>query len=359
MISAMGRKTKSRIEYLATILLGVALVSLVAYFSGVGTQGAQTISIESPNVPDVEPASSNQAETTLDDDSPPIESSENDDSAPQKTPEADPDASDGSASAASYFAFELDSENELVQYAANSEVAIASLVKIATALVVMEYADLDDEVTIEASDLVDPMVDSNMFLIEGDTLTVEQLLQGLLIPSGSDAANALARSAGAEISGESDAEAAIAAFVGAMNAYAGDLGLEHTHFTNPTGGDDPDSYSTAREIALLGAELMKNDTLAAIVAQPDYSFVSVGYEQHYSGLTTNQLLGENGVIGIKTGSTDAAGGCVVFARESPGGEIQVIAILGADLAYEEHIIVLDTRWQEARALFRIIDADVD
>jgi D-alanyl-D-alanine carboxypeptidase (penicillin-binding protein 5/6) len=237
----------------------------------------------------------------------------------------------------------------------DTEVAIASTVKIVTALVVLEHADLDDEVTIEQRDLVDPMVHSNMMLMPGDTLTIEQLLQGLLISSGSDAGNALARYVGTLVGGDVDADSAVAVFVEAMNAYAEDLGLEHTQFANPSGDDDPESYSSAGDMATLGAKLMENEALAEMVGMAEYTFVSPGQGNTYTGFTTNQLLGEDGITGIKTGSTGDAGGCVILARETANGEVQIIAILGADLEYTENIITLDTRWNDARAIIASID----
>jgi D-alanyl-D-alanine carboxypeptidase (penicillin-binding protein 5/6) len=344
----MRRKTKARVEYLVTIVFVLSLVALVAYLSGATTEGALQPTIESAKGPDVEPTESGDfdfEEPGIN--SPPIESSGD------QTGESDEPSAELSAWA--YYAFDLESGDRLLQASANREVPIASLVKIATALVVIRNADLDDEVTIEASDLVDPEVDSNMLLVEGDTLTVDQLLQGMLIPSGSDAANALARHVGLSL-GASDGDA-IDAFVDEMNALASELGLEHTHFTNPTGADEDGNYSSAHDIAILAGELMRDDTLSAIVGQADYSFVSTGFGQTYSGVTTNQLLGTDGVIGVKTGSTESAGGCVVFAREGAGGEMQIIALLGSDLAYDANIIVLDRRWDDARALFALLDSE--
>lgn len=273
------------------------------------------------------------------------------DSVPQEVPAGD----DSAITATSVYAFDASTGAALWDRNADLEIPIASTVKIATALVVVEHAALDEEVAIEESDLVDVMVQSNMQLAAGDVLTVEQLLHGLLIASGSDAANALARYVGTSLGGEDDP---IGAFVDAMNAYAGELGLEHTNFANPTGDDDPDAYSSARDIALLGAELMANDTLAGIVALGQYSFTSVGSQTLYEGFTTNQLLGENGVIGIKTGSTEEAGGCVILARETANG-VQIISVLGSALAYEENLIVLDARWDDARQIFLLLDSTSD
>lgn len=263
----------------------------------------------------------------------------------------------GSLTAQSVYAYRVSDGVELYGYGEDERLAVGSTTKIVTALVVMDYAALDEQVTIDQSDLVDVTRFSNMSLVSGDTLTVEQLLQGLLVVSGTDAAQALARYVGAEISGSNDPDTARAAFYDAMNAYAANLGLTSTHFANAGGEDDPGNYSTAKEIALLGGELMITPELAQMVAMQGYSFVSPGLGTTYEGANTNQLLGVDGITGVKTGSTGEAGGCVVLAQdgEKPG-DLIVVAILGSDLTYNDlNQIVTDRRWDDAKAILAGID----
>lgn len=262
-----------------------------------------------------------------------------------------------SLTAQGIYAYDVSSGEMLYGVGENQRLAIGSTTKIATALVVLEYASPDDQVVIDPSDLVDTSLYSNMGLAAGDTLTVEQLLQGLLVASGTDAAQALARIVGSGISGSNDPETARAAFIAAMNDYATQLGLTETHFANPGGEDDPGNYSTAKEIALLGGELMQEPMLADIVAMPSYSFVSAGLGQTYEGANTNQMLGTDGIVGVKTGSTDQAGGCVVLAQDGAGvGDLMIVAILGSDLTYNDlSQIVTDSRWKDAQAIFAGID----
>ena len=262
-----------------------------------------------------------------------------------------------SLTAQGIYAYDVASGEMLYGVGENQPLAIGSTTKIATALVVLDYISPDDEVVIDSSDLVDTSLYSNMGLVAGDTLTVEQLLQGLLVASGTDAAQALARVVGADISGSDDPETARAAFISAMNDYAVQLGLTQTHFANPGGEDDPGNYSTAKEIALLGGELMQEPMLADIVAMPSYSFLSAGMGQTYEGANTNQMLGTDGIVGVKTGSTDQAGGCVVLAQDGAGvGDLMIVAILGSDLTYNDlSQIVTDTRWADAQAIFAGID----
>jgi D-alanyl-D-alanine carboxypeptidase len=256
--------------------------------------------------------------------------------------------------------FAIDTVTGEVLYAKNEddERDIGSTVKILTALVAIDHADLTDEVVIEESDLVDTMVYSNMNLIAGDTLTVEQLLTGLLIPSGSDGARALARYVGGLIDPGSDDPEDV--FTNAMNQRAEELGLDHSHFSNADGNDSRDSYSSARDIALASAELLKDPLLADIVSQTEYSFTSVGPEaREYTGTTTNQLLLEGfpGVSGVKTGSTERAGGCVIVAQTHPeSGNTILVSVLGADLTYENGWIATDARWDDAKALLTWLDS---
>jgi serine-type D-Ala-D-Ala carboxypeptidase (penicillin-binding protein 5/6) len=257
--------------------------------------------------------------------------------------------------AKSIYVFDMTSGIELYAKDPDQRLQVGSIVKIATALVVMENAELDEQVVIQESDLVDVLEYSNMALTAGDTLSVSQLLYGLLIPSGNDGARALARHVGGKLSGSDDAEVATDAFVKRMNAYAAELGLKNTRFTVPDGVDTPNSYSTAHDVAILGSELMKNEFLASVVSEPAYRFISVGPEQRvYEKETTNQRLNVNGVVGIKTGTTGEAGGNVVLARDVNNGNSMVImAIIGSAHSYDSG---LDDRWADADALIANMDS---
>lgn len=256
------------------------------------------------------------------------------------------------------YAYDLNTGIELFARNEHERMPIGSVVKVVTALVTVKHANLDDEVVIIESDLVDDPSYSNMSLQAGDTLTVSQLLYGLLIPSGSDGADALARHVGGIITGSDDQIAQYDGFMREMNQFIAEQGLENTRFTNPHGLDAPNNYSTAYDISILSGLLMQNETLARIVGEPGYSFVSVGPEaRQYQEQTTNQLLGQNGVVGIKTGSTGDAGGCVVLARQANDGNSTVItAVLGSDLTYDGNSsIVEDERWGDASRLFDFMD----
>jgi serine-type D-Ala-D-Ala carboxypeptidase (penicillin-binding protein 5/6) len=215
----------------------------------------------------------------------------------------------------------------------------ASTTKIATALVVMRHAELDEPVVVVPQDLVLPPYSMMGVtgLIVGDTLTVEQLLWGALLPSGNDAAKALARHVGTRLDGgEPTPERAVARFVEEMNRYAAELGLTNTHFENPDGIDSDGHLMSARDLLTLADELLQNATLREMVGTQETDVVSIGPEQRlYHLVNTNDLLGEDGVIGVKTGSEERAGGCLVIAELQARNRV-VTVILGAAMpVYDE------------------------
>lgn len=237
---------------------------------------------------------------------------------------------------------------------------VGSIVKLATALVVIENAELDEQVKIIEDDLVDTTMYSNMALHAGDTLTVSQLLYGLLIPSGNDGARALARHVGSKLSGSEDSRVATEAFVKEMNSYAASIGLTDSRFTVPDGIDAPNSYSCAHDVTILAQKLMENDFLRSVVSEPGYRFYSVGPEGRlYEMPTTNDLLGQYGIVGVKTGTTVEAGGNVILARQvNDGANTVLISIIGADHAYanaESGEGGVDLRWDDARAIIGDMD----
>lgn len=276
---------------------------------------------------------------------------------------APPDLPDPpSLSAQASYAVDADTGVELYARNADEPLPPGSTIKIATALVVVAHAELDDEVTIEASDEVDPTIYSSVGVAAGETLTVEQLLYGMLLPSGSDAAKALARHVGAGLPGgdPDDADASRAAFVEAMNDLAEERGLTDTRFANPTGDDAPNQHTTARELAVLATELLQDETLAEIVRTPVYDVLTEGRESRVLPTSnSNKLLQEDAaVVGVKTGSTPDAGACLVAARTYGEGNRVVAVVLGSTGVYgDEGTLVEDGRWDDMTALFAGLDED--
>lgn len=260
--------------------------------------------------------------------------------------------------AAGVFAYDIATGETIYSANADERRPVGSLAKIMTALVTLDHRALDAEVMVTEADMVAPGY-STMWLQGGDTLTVEQLLTGVLLASGGDAARALARDIGTGLSGSDDPAIAVAAFVDAMNGRAADLGLTGTRFANPDGEDSADAWSTAHDVALMFGAVQEQPVLTAILAQVEYGFVSAGPERReYGGLTTNQLAGRHGITGAKTGSTEAAGGCLVLARTANQGRTTVIiALLGSNLVYDETgMQIEDDRWTDATTLIEEMDA---
>jgi D-alanyl-D-alanine carboxypeptidase (penicillin-binding protein 5/6) len=263
-------------------------------------------------------------------------------------------------SAKAAFVRDVSAGVDLYDLNGDDRLSAGSTIKIATAMVARATVDLDDEVVIVESDPVEEGY-STMELLVGDTLTVEQLLLGLLIPSGGDAAQAIARYAGANLLGLDpetvDPQQATARFVEEMNALARDLGLENTQFVNPDGRDAADQYTSARDLTTIAAEFMQDETLREIVAMPNYEFVSPGGNT-YAKPNTNELLAEPGVIGIKTGSETQAGACLVLASKFGANEV-ITVVLGSDLAYDEATSekTVDRRYDDARSILAGLDAD--
>ncbi len=263
-------------------------------------------------------------------------------------------------SATAAFVRDVSAGVDLYDLNADERLAAGSTIKIATALVVRANLDLDDEIQIVESD---PVAEgySTMSLLVGDTLTVEQLLIGLLLPSGGDAAQALARHVGADLLDEDplsvDAGVAIERFVDEMNNLSAELALENTRFVNPDGRDADDQFTSARDLATIATTLMDDDALREIVAMPDYDFVSPGGNQ-YAKLNTNELLADPGVIGIKTGSESQAGACLILANEFGGNEV-ITVILGSDLEYDDVTgeKTIDGRYDDARAILASLETD--
>lgn len=257
--------------------------------------------------------------------------------------------------AAAVIAIDIDAGTELYARNPDERRPTGSTVKIATALVTIANAALDEIVVIDASDEVDIAIYSHMGVIPGDTLSIQQLLYGLLLPSGSDAARALARYVGAKISGgdPADPDPSRAAFIAAMNDLSGSLGLPNSWFVNSSGDDDPDQYSSARDMATLATALLADPILAEIVRTQTWETVSLGPEQRPFVLYNfNTLLAEDpATIGVKTGSTPDAGTCLVSARRVDAGNRVVTVVLGSTGRYDDNgFLVEDGRWDATRTL---------
>lgn len=200
----------------------------------------------------------------------------------------------------------------------------ASTSKIMTALLAIEnISDLENTIVTVSSNAVSlPKGTSVMGLKKNDKVSALELLYGIMLPSGADATNAIAE----HISGS------IEAFVELMNKRAAELGMVNTHFANTHGLTDPEHYTTAYDMALLTLECLKHPLLISIastcnhevVLQRGQSEVGFSIKNNNALLHTNNEYFYDGVKGLKTGSTSAAGECLLTYYEKDGRKIMVM-----------------------------------
>ena len=203
----------------------------------------------------------------------------------------------------------MDADMGQVLYEKNGDrqMLIASTTKIMTALVVLEHAAPDDVITVTPDHMAEG---SSMYLKPGETVTVEELLYGLMLCSGNDAALALADCCGG-----------LDAFVQAMNEKAAALGMKDTSFANPNGLDDENHYSTARDMAVLAAYAAEDPTFRRICSTKTATVGGRSMTNH------NKLLRQiEGCIGMKTGYTKAAGRTLVSCAERQGRRLVAVTL---------------------------------
>ena len=212
-------------------------------------------------------------------------------------------------SARSAVVLDGDSGAVLWEKNAGEKSLIASTTKIMTALVTLERTDPDEVVTVpqEAAGIEG----SSVYLRAGETLTVRDLLYGMMLQSGNDAATALA----VYVSGSEDA------FAAEMNRKAQELGLKEIHFANPHGLDSEENYATAYSLGKLAAAAMKNPEFRKIVSSKSYSGAGRTFQNH------NKLLWSYpGAMGVKTGYTRKAGRILVGCAERNGRRLISVTI---------------------------------
>ena len=221
----------------------------------------------------------------------------------------------------------MDADMGQVLYEKNGDrqMLIASTTKIMTALVVLEHAAPDDVITVTPDHMAEG---SSMYLRAGETVRVEELLYGLLLCSGNDAALALTECAGG-----------LTPFVALMNEKAAALGMAHTSFANPNGLDADGHYSTARDMAVLAAAAVENPTFRRICSSRSVTIGQRTMENH------NRLLRQvEGCIGLKTGYTRAAGRTLVSCAERDGCRLVAVTLQdGNDWA--DHAALYDYGFQ--------------
>lgn len=216
----------------------------------------------------------------------------------------------------------------LYQKDAHISFPIASTTKIMTALVANEYFKQNSILTINSSA---DTLGSRVGLVSGEDFTFRSLLYGMLLNSGNDAAFALAENYPGGILG----------FVSAMNKKVMELGLRNTHFDNPAGFDSPNHFSSAGDMAKITEEALKNATLARIFATKETNIVSVNKKYTHQLFNLNKLLSSvNGVLGVKTGTTEQAKENLVTLVERDGHRVLLVT-LGSNNRFGETTRLID------------------
>ncbi|MBP3520372.1 MAG: D-alanyl-D-alanine carboxypeptidase [Oscillospiraceae bacterium] len=231
-------------------------------------------------------------------------------------------------SASSAILMDAQSGRILYEKDAYTRRSIASTTKLLTALVAVESTpDLSRVVTITADHWAEG---TSMYLKPGEEVTLEDLLYGLLLQSGNDAALAIATGCAGNVE----------TFVEWMNQWAADLGMENSHFANPNGLDDEDHYSTAYDMALLARAVLENKTLSSIVATRSATKAGRSLSNH------NKLLWQyEGCNGMKTGYTTEAGRTLVSSA-TRNGQTLICVTLNAPNDWADHRALLDYGFEE-------------
>ena len=208
-----------------------------------------------------------------------------------------------------------DTGEVIYEHNADERLPMASTTKIMTGLLLCENGELQKEITV--TDQMIRVEGSSMGLLAGDKVTLHDLLYGLMLASGNDAANVIAYVLGGTING----------FVKKMNNKADELGLNNTNFVTPSGLDAEEHYTSARDLANLTRIALQNEDFAAAVSSKS-AVLNYGNPPYRRTLTNhNKLLKSfDGAIGVKTGFTKKSGRCLVSAAERDGKRIIAVTL---------------------------------
>lgn len=211
----------------------------------------------------------------------------------------------------------------LDEFNAHKKLAMASTTKIITAIVTIENCDNFNK-TITVADQAVGIEGTSIYLCKNEQITIDNLLYGLILASGNDAAMALAY----EIGGSEEG------FVELMNEFARKVGAVNTHFDNPHGLDSNTHYTTAYDLALITAYALNNDKFVEVISTKNKVFGGGEYQTRYLKNKDKLLFTQKGCIGGKTGFTDNAGRCLVNACDQDGMRI-ISVVLNCGPMFEE------------------------
>ena len=235
-----------------------------------------------------------------------------------------------------YIAIDATTGEVFAEKDAHDQVAIASITKVFTLIEAIERAPLSMEITTVEADVFDER-SSTMGFGPGETFTLEELLYGMMLPSGNDAAHAIARAIAAE-PGDTPEES-VNRFVGYMNERVRAMGLTETNFVNPHGWGVPGHYSSAHDVAVFTMYALQYPTFVEIIGTRQYE---VG---DYTLVNNNRLLqnGFPGLIGGKTGFDFDSGWCLMVAAQRSSGTMMSVTLDGVapDIWYQDNEVLLD------------------
>lgn len=239
-----------------------------------------------------------------------------------------------SINARAYIALDVNSKSVLVENNSEIIMPMASTTKILTALVALKYGDLDKK--IEISKRSAGIQGSTVGYSKGEEISLLELIYGLMLRSGNDAAIAIAEG----ISGS------VEEFVKVMNEYALNLGLIDTHFYSPHGLDNEEHYTTAYDMALITSEAKKSDIFNRIVRSKQVDGKAYGFGRSYNNI--NKILWLMPFAdGVKTGYTGQAGKCLVTSADFKGHEIVIVVFNAPE------------RWKETIKIFNYIEKNFE
>ena len=258
----------------------------------------------------------------------------------------------------------VDSDGNVVaSHNGAKHVKIASVTKMMTAIVAGDY-DMDTPITV--SEYAAGIPGSSAYIVEGDVITLGELLEGLMLPSGNDAAYAIAEGLGEKMlledgvkeAASKSPEEKVGRFMAEVNERCAGMGLKDSFYVNPCGLDDEgfegEHHSSAIDVALTAYELGKNPALVDVCSrtESDMEYIRDGENMYTTFANSNSLLSRPDVTGTKTGFTDAAGACLA-GTVLIDGDVYYTAVLGCEsggIAAEGTLLLQDWIRHSARKL---------
>ncbi len=251
-----------------------------------------------------------------------------------------------SVSAEAAILFDATHDTVLFEKNADEKLYPASITKLMTALLVLEKADLNDTVVFSKTAVTGLESGAvTLGLQEGDRVSVRDCLYGLLLKSANEVANGLAEHVGGSIQG----------FADMMNQKAAELGCTGTHFTNPSGLNDPDHYTTARDMAKIAGAAFGNETLRKISSSLSYEFPATKAAAARTITPGHKMLYPSdsryyeGIVGGKTGYTSLAGNTLVTCTEKDGVRMIAVVLKARSTHYGDTKAMLDYGYEKIKA----------